>query len=87
MKDIVFALLIASRTGTGIFNVGTGISHSFNDVIEILNAKLGKNIKPIYVDNPIKNYVMHTQADTTKMANLGFLSRYSIEKGIDELVG
>jgi UDP-glucose 4-epimerase len=86
VKDVVAALLIASRTGTGIFNVGTGRSHSFNDVVEILNLKLGCNIKPVYVKNPIKNYVMHTQADTSKMATLGFSPKYSLEEGIDELL-
>lgn len=84
--DVVEALIIASKTGTGIFNVGTGTSFSFNDVVDILNTKLGCEIDPIHLENPIKNYVMHTLADTAKMAGLGFKSKYSIEKGIDEIV-
>ena len=32
----------------GILNVGTGKAYSFNDVIEILNQKLGLTVKPKY---------------------------------------
>jgi UDP-glucose 4-epimerase len=83
VKDIVDALILASKKGTGLFNAGTGISHSFNDVIELLAANLGIDSKVIYRVNPIENYVMHTKADITKMAALGFMAKYSLDQGID----
>jgi len=86
VEDVVKALIIGSKKGTGIFNVGTGVSHSFNDVVEILNDKLGLEIDPIYVKNPIGNYVAHTQADISKMNTLGFNSIYSLEEGILKLL-
>ena len=86
VEDVVRALILGSKKGTGIFNVGTGVAYSFNDVIEILNAKLGLETKPVYVENPIGNYVAHTQADVSKMKTLGFNPRYSLEEGIAELV-
>jgi UDP-glucose 4-epimerase len=57
VEDVVDALILTSKRGTGIFNVGTGIAHSFKDVIDILNYKLDQQIEPVYVDNTIKNYV------------------------------
>jgi UDP-glucose 4-epimerase len=86
VKDIVDAMIMASKKGTGIFNVGTGWSYSFNYVIDLLNKKLGKDLRPVYRDNPIKNYVMHTQADTGRMKALGFEARYSLEEGIERII-
>jgi UDP-glucose 4-epimerase len=86
VKDVVDAMILASKKGTGIFNVGTGRSHSFNQVTELLNEKLGTERKPEYRENPIKNYVMHTLADATRMNALGFEAKNSLEMGIDKMV-
>ncbi|RLG97638.1 nucleoside-diphosphate sugar epimerase, partial [Candidatus Bathyarchaeota archaeon] len=89
VRDVVEALILAMEKDfeCEIFNVGTGVSHSFNEVVEILNRLLGKNIKPIYKPNPIKNYVYHTLADTRKAEKvLGFKARITLEEGLSELV-
>jgi UDP-glucose 4-epimerase len=86
VQDIVDALILASKRGTGIFNVGTGKAYSFNSVVDLLNKKLGKDLKPQYKENPIKNYVMHTLADTSKAKSLGFEAKYSLEKGIGRII-
>jgi UDP-glucose 4-epimerase len=86
VKDVVDALILASKRGMGIFNVGTGKSYSFNYVVDLLNEKLGMNLRPEYKANPIKNYVMHTQADTSRMKALGFMARYSLEDGINAIL-
>jgi UDP-glucose 4-epimerase len=86
VQDVVDALILASKRGTGIFNVGTGKAYSFNSVVDLLNKKLGKELKPQYKENPIKNYVMHTLADTSKTKSLGFEAKYSLEKGIGRII-
>lgn len=86
VQDVVDALILASKRGTGIFNVGTGKAYSFNSVVDLLNEKLGKDLKPQYKENPIKNYVIHTLADTSKTKSLGFEAKYSLEKGIDRII-
>lgn len=86
VKDIVDALILASKKGTGIFNVGTGKSYSFNYVVDLLNKKLGKDLKPVYKENPIKNYVMHTLADTTRIEALGFEAKHSLEDGLQRII-
>ena len=87
--DVVDALILAWKKNfeCEIFNVGTGVAHSFNEVVELINKILGKNIKPVYKPNPIKNYVYHTLADTTKAEKmLGFKAKISLEEGLVSLV-
>jgi UDP-glucose 4-epimerase len=88
VKDVVRALQLAMQSDYhGILNVGTGKAYSFNDVIEILNQKLGLSVKPKYAKNPIKNYVMHTLADTSKAEReIGFKSQSPFDKGIDAII-
>ena len=86
VKDIVDALILTSRRGSGIYNAGTGRAYSFNQIIDLLNDKLGTDIKSEYLPNPIKNYVMHTLADTHKIADLGFYPKYTLSEGMDELL-
>jgi UDP-glucose 4-epimerase len=86
VRDIVDALLLTSNKGTGIFNAGTGKSFSFSYVVDLINSSLGTDLKPIYKENPIKNYVMHTLADTGRMESLGFKSRYSLEDGLKAIM-
>jgi len=89
VDDVVEANILAmgSDPGFGIFNVGTGRSITINDMIGLLNKKLGKDIKPHYKEHPIKNYVQHTLADTAKAEKeLGFKAKISLEEGIDRLI-
>ncbi|KYH42065.1 MAG: nucleoside-diphosphate sugar epimerase [Candidatus Bathyarchaeota archaeon B26-2] len=89
VRDVVDALMLAMEKDLEceVFNVGTGVSHSFNEVVEMLNRLLGKDIKPVYKPNPIKNYVYHTLADTSKAEKvLGFKAKITLEEGLSELV-
>jgi len=88
VKDVVRALQMAMKSDHhGILNVGTGIAHSFNDVIAILNKKLGTDARPKYMENPIKNYVPHTLADTTKAEKeIGFKATTSLDAGLDAII-
>ena len=89
VHDVVRALRQAMTSGyQGVLNVGTGRACSFNEVIGMINAELGTDIKQKYVENPIKNYVRDTLADTGKCREaLGFQARISLEEGIKRLVG
>jgi UDP-glucose 4-epimerase len=89
VSDVVNAFILAmfSNIDCDVFNVGTGKNYSFNEVINLLNKYLGKDIKPIYKPNPIKNYVYHTLADTTKAEKiLGFKAKISLEEGIRNII-
>lgn len=88
VSDVVRACLKAADSDLGceVINVGTGRQTSFNRVIELLNKELGKSIKPVYVPNPVKNYVYHTCADLTKARKLlGYEPTVPLEEGIRRL--
>ena len=88
VHDVVRALRLAMASDfQGVLNVGTGRACSFNEVIGMINTELGTDIKQKYVENPIKNYVRDTLADTSKCREaLGFQARISLEEGIRGLV-
>jgi nucleoside-diphosphate-sugar epimerase len=80
-------LAMTSKIDFGIFNVGTGIGTSFNDLIALINKLLGTSIEPVYVENPIKNYVHDTIADLSLVAkSLGYKPQWTLEKGIKFLI-
>ncbi|MGB9924176.1 MAG: NAD-dependent epimerase/dehydratase family protein, partial [Methanothrix sp.] len=88
VRDVVRALILAMDSDyNGVLNVGTGKAHSFNDVIRILGSKLGVEMRPKYIENPIKNYVQHTLADTRAAREiLGFQAEHDLDSGIGKLI-
>jgi ADP-L-glycero-D-manno-heptose 6-epimerase len=86
VKDAVEATIKALNAPSGIYNVGTGIATSFNELIKILNEVLKTNYEPEYIDNPYEGtYQNHTQADTTKAEKfLKFRARYQLRDAIKE---
>jgi len=88
VADVVQANILAMQSGVknDIFNVGFGKETSLNELIEILNKSLGKNIEPKYVENPVKNYIKSQLADITKIKQLGYSPKYSLEDGIKMLL-
>jgi len=88
VDDVVEALIGASRIkGFEILNVGYGKSYTLNQVVEMLNGKLGTRIKPQYVRTPISNYVRETLADTSKARKvIGFQAKITLDDGISSLL-
>jgi UDP-glucose 4-epimerase len=66
-----------------VYNIGTGTEHSFNDMIKAINTHLGTSVEPIFVQNPLKNYVQETLADTSKIRQeIGWEATTSLAEGI-----
>jgi ADP-L-glycero-D-manno-heptose 6-epimerase len=88
IKDVVDAtILIKDAPQSTIYNIGSGKARSFNDVVKILNQALGTNYEIEYFDCPYDFYQEFTEADMTKIKKeLGFVPKYSLEKGIFEYV-
>lgn len=65
------------------YNVGTGISTTFNDILNIVSEEMGYGGKPEYIQNPLKSYQAFTRADTRRaMSELGFQAAYDRRTGI-----
>jgi ADP-L-glycero-D-manno-heptose 6-epimerase len=84
VKDIVEGCLRAAEAKqSGIYNLGSGVARSFNDLVQILNRSLGTNFEPAYIENPHAHYQNFTQADLTNARKeLGYEPRFSFEEGV-----
>jgi len=87
IKDVVEANILAIKGSSGIYNVGSGVSRSFNDIIKILEESLNIKISVEYIDNPYSFYQNNTCADLIKsISGLNYIPQYSLEDGISEYV-
>jgi len=71
----------------GTYNVGTGISRSFQDIADILQKELGTDLGTEYFANPYDGYQMHTKANIkASKENFGFEPKVSLEQGIKSYI-
>lgn len=72
IDDVINSLaILAEEANEPIIDIGSGKSHSFNDIIEVANQVTMQDIKPVYVDAP-SGYVNETHA------NIEVLSKYYV---------
>ena len=72
--------------GFEVYNIGTGVEHTFLDVLDLLNRELGTDVEAASIPNPVRNYVQETLADTGRLEATGWRARTSLEEGIRRLV-
>ncbi|MEA5037828.1 UDP-N-acetylglucosamine 4-epimerase [bioreactor metagenome] len=87
VKDVVQANLLAMNSAAcGIFNIGTGIQTSLNDLAAMIMRAAGVTCEIIY-EAPRPGDIRYSVADITKAGKeLGYAPKYSIEDGIRETV-
>jgi len=87
VDDIVRGLeLAADERLQGIYNLGTGESYSFNEMVDMINEVLGTDVEPTYVENPFEVYVHDTKADYSKIHEAtGWEPEVSFEEGVERL--
>lgn len=68
VKDIAYYNVMASEfAGQDVFNAGSGIDCTFNDIVSEFNEYLQTDIEPEYIDNPYSGkFQNHTLCDMTK---------------------
>lgn len=88
IDDVLQAIIKACNPKqNGTYNVGTGISRSFQDIADILQKELGSVLETEYFPNPYDNYQTHTQADiSNSQFNLDFKPIISLEEGINSYI-
>jgi ADP-L-glycero-D-manno-heptose 6-epimerase len=86
VKDIVSCTILAARARvSGIYNAGSGVPRSFNDIVANLNRVLNTQWHTEYIDNPHAHYQPHTEADLTETTRaLRYTPKFTLEKGIDD---
>ena len=85
IEDVIQAnIKSCNAKQNGVYNVGTGIARSFQDIVDILKKELNITREDKYIPNPyVGQYQFFTQAniDTTKEF-LDYNPRFSLEEGI-----
>jgi len=86
IRDVIGANLAAlAAPRSGVCNVGSGRARTFNDVVSILGAHLGRQLQIDYIDNPFVFYQNHTEADLSDTRNLlGWSPSWTLEAGYSE---
>lgn len=79
---------IHDRSSTPIFNVGTGIPTSIEELAKKMILISGLQLQPIYVKSKKdKGVILHSYANITKAKKiLNFIAKKSIETGLKELI-
>ena len=89
VDNVVEANLLAARaeqTKGQVINIACGRAVTVNEIIEMINNNLGKNVKPIYTDSRPGD-VKHSLADITAAQNLiGFKPVISFEQGLHQAI-
>jgi len=86
IDDLVRAIAtLADECSDHIVDVGSGLSLSFNSIVEEINSALGKCYIPNYVDVP-RNYIKNTTANTKTLREYDCLPSIPIEKGIRMMI-
>ncbi len=82
IEDVITGILnSAELSQQGIINIGSGISTSFNQIIEKISVQTGKEINPQYVKKEL-SYIDNLQADTKLMKSILKINPTSIDYGI-----
>ena len=85
VEDVIQANIKATEPKkSGVYNVGTGIARSFQDIVDILKKELNIQREDVYIPNPYaKQYQYFTQADIEETREyLGYEPRFTLEEGI-----
>lgn len=82
--------LLDNSTANGVFNVGTGIARTWNDLARAMFKALGKPEKIAYIDMPDglrDQYQYHTKADISKLRSAGYNKPFtSLEDAIEDYI-
>ena len=86
IEDIVSANLLALNGKEGIYNIGTGVETSVNELVHIFEKLLGKKIEHIYAAKR-QGEVDRIALDIAKAKKeLGFEPKYNVEEGIKKTI-
>ena len=81
VKDVVKALVMAQKLKNGIYDVGSGKSTSFDEVLKLVQKTLGTHKKPNFIPNP---YLASYQKFTKANLNWGFKPDFTLQEGIKD---
>lgn len=81
VNDLHLTLLADRRSDGKVFNVGTGVNHSVNEIYELVEGLLQTGLKPIYKPD-LPGEAQLTLADNTAARELGWKPKIDIHEGL-----
>ena len=86
IDDAINAILTTVKnTRTGVFNIGGSDTPSNLELIQMINEKMGKNVKPIFKKLDSKPYDFITDISKAEK-ELGFIPKTGIDEGIEKTI-
>ena len=86
VKQIVEANILAAKSNeTSSYNIGLGKSTSINQLFEMINDIIGKDISPIY-ENERAGEIKHSVADISKAKSIGYIPKNDFKEELIETV-
>jgi ADP-L-glycero-D-manno-heptose 6-epimerase len=92
VKDLVSVciFLMEHRKNSGIYNLGTGIARSFNDLGTSTFDAMQKQVQINYIDTPVdirETYQYFTEANMAKLRSIGYdIPFFTLENGVKDYV-
>ncbi len=92
VKDLiqVIILMMMKRNKSGIYNLGTGKSRTFNDLARAIFKSMGKVEKIFYIDMPSEikeTYQYYTEANMQKFVNNEYKFNFTnLEEGVSDYI-
>ena len=92
VKDVIDILvfMMDMKTQSGLFNIGSGKSRTFNDLVNATFKAMDVKCNIRYIDMPIgirDQYQYFTKANLTKLRKVGYKeSFFSLEDGIEDYI-
>lgn len=90
VTDVALALklLIENDLKDDIYNIGSGVSTSNNELIELVINKLGVKTKPSIIETSLEpESLVAIQADISRIKNeIGWEPKYNIEDTVEEII-
>lgn len=86
VSNVVNANILACESSMeGVYNVACGSRITLNQLIELINEILGKNIKPQYT-SPRPGDIKHSLADISKISKNGYKCEIEFQEGLERTI-
>ena len=87
VMDCFSKMMKKSKNGLEIYNLGSGVSYSAQDIVNTIGKLKGIRIK-IKIDKGTlrNNEAFEERADITKLKKVGWIPKYNLEKGLSEML-
>jgi UDP-glucose 4-epimerase len=86
VRDVIEASILAAEgNASGIFNIGYGEGITINNLAKIIIKLIAKSTNVLYQEAR-SGEIKHSLADISRAKGIGYCPRYSLEKGLKELI-